>query len=236
MFGFTQSLCASVCPQYSGALRFLVWQGIPDCERLVLRRKTLSCRTCVPLAMHVKDLSTVGNRRRVGEVRRCAEKIHRFPWHHDRLTSKLQTPGRVGSATLLAACLSQERQNPNFPRMGNKVVKMKKEKKEKEKKSERLTSLSLQCFALQHSGRLCANHRGEVRLTSLSLQCFACSIQDAFVRITVERLGSLSLQCFALQQSGRPCANHRGEVTVSVTTVLCFAAFRMPLCESPWRG
>ena len=71
--------------------------------------------------MHVEDLSAVRNQRRDGEVPCCPDKIHRIPLRHGRLTKKLQTLDRVGSAVLVAAHLFQERQ-PIFPRKG--IIKL----------------------------------------------------------------------------------------------------------------
>ena len=59
-------------------LRFLVWRGYRT-ERLGHRGRTMSCRTRVPSTEHVKDLLAVGNRRRVGQVPRYPDTIHRIP-------------------------------------------------------------------------------------------------------------------------------------------------------------
>ena len=72
-------------------LCFLVWLGYRT-ECLVHQRRTVSCWTHVPSVAHIKDLSAVGNQRRVGQVPCYPDKIHRIYLHHDRLTNKLQTP------------------------------------------------------------------------------------------------------------------------------------------------
>ena len=98
-------LGAWVRPQLGAVLHFLVWRGCQT-EHLVRWRRMISCLTHVPSAMHITNVKSDGSWK-WKKSKGSPYTIHKL--YHDRLTNKLQTPDRVGSAVLAAAHLSQER-------------------------------------------------------------------------------------------------------------------------------
>ena len=92
---FTQHLGVWVCPQLGAVLSILA--GIPDWTSSLSEDDDKLWDPCAITvsALHITDLSAVGNGARVGEAPHYPDKIHTIHLHHDKLTNKLQTPGKA---------------------------------------------------------------------------------------------------------------------------------------------